>query len=168
MVKELKSLQMEIFIKDFMSMESLLALESTIGTMVLILKVIFKVDFDKDMEFGKEPKEIVINMKEAIHMTANMGMESLHGRLEMFIRETISRISEMGMERCIGVMEHGIKVSGKKEYNTVRDKFMFLQRVQEKDSLKKTEWFKYGNRKELKCQKQSIVKTLHSISILER
>jgi hypothetical protein len=64
------------------------------------------------MVCGKKEWGIAINMKESIFKIKNMDMEFLAGQEEMYIKGIINKILDVGLERCIGLMEHAIKVNG--------------------------------------------------------
>lgn len=51
-------------------------------------------------------------MRESIYKIRSMAMESLAGQEGTSIRVTINKIFELGLEKCIGLMEHAIKASG--------------------------------------------------------
>ena len=112
MDKVLRSSQMVIFIKGNMPEESQMAMENTIGRMEAIIKDYSKMDYEKDMGCGKKGWVIVINMRVNIYKIRNMVMESLAGQVVMSIRETINKIFEQGLEKCIGLTEHVIKGNG--------------------------------------------------------
>lgn len=50
-------------------------------------------------------------------MIKNLDMESFLGQVEIFIKETMRMILEMVMDKCIGLTEVFIRVSGKMEFN---------------------------------------------------
>jgi hypothetical protein len=64
------------------------------------------------MGCGRKEWEIAINMRGNIFKIRSMAMESLAGQEGMFIKETINKIFDLGLERCIGWMVHAIKVNG--------------------------------------------------------
>ena len=90
-----------------------------------------------DKVYGKEVLEIVISMKDTILKIKNQVMEFLHGLVEIFIKEIIKMIVEMGMDKCTGVMVVFIKDNGKKVYSMEKDKFMSQEKVIKKVSLNK-------------------------------
>jgi|688.fasta_scaffold471226_1 hypothetical protein len=49
-------------------------------------------------EYGKEDQEIVINIKVVISTIRNQGLAYLHGKQEMYIKETINAINVMVMD----------------------------------------------------------------------
>jgi hypothetical protein len=51
-------------------------------------------------------------MRDNIYKIKNMAMESLAGQEETSIKATISKIFELGLEKCIGLMGHVTKASG--------------------------------------------------------
>lgn len=112
MAKELKNLQMEIFIKVNMLKENRTDMENIIGPMVAITKVRLEKDLDKVMECGKKDLEIVINMKVSILVIRSMATVFLLGLVETFTKETIMKIFEVIMDKCIGVMEVITRESG--------------------------------------------------------
>lgn len=54
------------------------------------------------MGCGRKEWGIAINMRGNIFKIKNMAMESLAGQEGMFIKETINKILDLGLERCIG------------------------------------------------------------------
>ena len=92
MGKELKNLQMEIFIKVSIQEENLMVMENTIGEIAAILKVHLKMDWDKAMDYGKKGQKQVINTKESIKMIKRMALAYLAGPQEIFTKEIIHKI----------------------------------------------------------------------------
>ena len=90
-----------------------------------------------DKVYGREVLEIVISMKDNILKIKNQVMEFLHGLVEIFIKEIIKTIVEMGMDKCTGVMVVFIKDNGEKVFNMEKDRFMSQEKVIKKVSLNK-------------------------------
>ncbi len=76
------------------------------------------------MVCGKKAQEIMINMKDNTSMIRNVGTEYSHGQLVMYIRVITKQMSEMGMGKCIGMMEAFIKGIGIMEYNMDKAKYL--------------------------------------------
>ncbi len=125
MVKEYKNLPMEIYTRVFMQMESHQDLVNIIGQMGVTLKEHLKTDSEMAMVCGKKGQEIMTNMKENTSMIRNVGTEYSHGQLVMYIRVITKQMSEMGMGKCIGMMEAFIKGIGIMEYNMDKAKYLF-------------------------------------------
>lgn len=85
---------------------------------------------------GNVVLEIVISIKANIRMIKNLDMVYLHGQLVMSIKVIINLMYEMDMVKCIGVMGAIIKVNGEMEYNTDKDKFMYLVKDLKKGCFK--------------------------------
>lgn len=124
MAKEYKNLRMEIYTRVFMQMESHQDLENIIGQMEATSKGHLKTVSEMAMVCGKKAQEIMINMKENTLMIKNVGTEYSHGQLEMYIRVTTKQMSEMGMGKCIGMMEAFIKVIGIMEFSMDKVKYL--------------------------------------------
>lgn len=123
MEKEYKNLLMGIYTKDSMQMESHQDLVNIIGQMEATLKEHLKMASEMGMECGKKVQETMINMKENILMIKNVDMGYSHGQLAMYTRVITKQMSEMDMERCIGMMEVFIKETGIMESNMDKGKF---------------------------------------------
>jgi len=70
--------------------------------MKAILRAILKMVWDMVTESGKKGMKIVISTKGNMWMTRNVDMEYSNGRVEIHIKEIISKISDMDMAKCIG------------------------------------------------------------------
>ena len=70
--------------------------------MIAILKAILKMGCVMVTVYGKKQMKTVIFMKENMLMTKNVDTEYFNGRVEIYIKEIISKISDMDMGRCIG------------------------------------------------------------------
>ena len=82
---------------------------------------------------GRGELEILINMKESIKMTKNLAMEFSHGQLGMYIKVTMNATTEMGLEKCIGVIIVFIKEIGKMEFRMEMGKFISLGKDLERE-----------------------------------
>jgi hypothetical protein len=66
-----------------------------------------------EMENGRRKiPQIAILIKESFLEMQSMDMEFSIGNLAMFTKECINLIKEAGMEKCIGMMDLFIKVTG--------------------------------------------------------
>jgi hypothetical protein len=59
-----------------------------------------------------------------------------HGQVETSIKETIVKISEVVLGRCIGMMEAFTKGNGLMEYSMGKGLFLHLDKARKKDYLK--------------------------------
>lgn len=126
MVKEFKNLQMAIFIRESTWMGNLMDMENITGQMVVILKDHLKMDWERVKEFGRRTQGTVTDTKVIMNVTKNLVLELLHGHLEMYIKETTKKKSEMDMDKCFGTMVLITKGNGKMGSNMVKEKFTFL------------------------------------------
>ena len=72
------------------------------------------------MECGKNQQEIVISMRESIVKIRSKAMGYLPGQVETSIKDTIDKTLDMDLDKCTGVMEATIKVTGLMESRTER------------------------------------------------
>lgn len=70
-------------------------------------------------ENGKNFKilKIVISMKVNTNLIRKMVTAFLIGKVVIYTKEITRMMKEMGMEKCIGLMDLFIKVNGKEESN---------------------------------------------------
>ena len=88
------------------------------------------------MDYGREELEILIIMKDSTKMIKNQAMEFSHGQLEMCIREIMNATTEMGLEKCIGVMKVFTREIGKMEFRMGMGKFISLEKDLEREFFK--------------------------------
>lgn len=92
MAKEQKDSPMEISIKVNMLRENQAAMVTTTGLTAPTLKATLSKGYGKDMGYGRNRQVIVINTKESITKTKNMGTGSFLGRQVTSTKATIVRI----------------------------------------------------------------------------
>ncbi len=92
MEKEPKNLQMEIFILEVMLMVNQLDMDNIIGQMAVFLKVVLKMVWDMETEYGNEDLVKVINMKVNMLMIRNLDMGFLLGQVAIYIKEIIYKM----------------------------------------------------------------------------
>lgn len=120
MEKELRNLQMEIYIKENFIKENHRVMDNIFGKMGVSIKEILKMVNEKDSEYGKEIKEIVINMRDNMCKIKKMDMVSFLGQAAIFIKVIMLMTKDKAMDKCIGWMEATTKVNGSK--GPMRDK----------------------------------------------
>lgn len=123
MVKELNSLQMEMFTKENTCTVNRMGMDSTIGKMDHSTKAILEMVSDMAMEFGKEGAELLTGIKDSMLTIKNRDMGYSAGQMATSTREITKKISEMGLVQCSGTMVAIIKANGKMVSNKVREKF---------------------------------------------
>lgn len=92
-------------------------MESIIGLMVLVLKVIFKTAWGMVLVHGKKQIIIQIIMKAITKMIRNLVMGFFNGEAEIYTRVIILMIYGMATEKCTGLMDPIIKECGKEGFN---------------------------------------------------
>jgi hypothetical protein len=105
---------MEIHTRECIKLENLQDMVNIIGQQVVFLKVSSNQDYVVVKVCGKEDLEGVINIKGIGLMIKNRGLEYLHGRKVMYIREIMSMIYEKDSGRCFGLMAQYPKEIGRR------------------------------------------------------
>lgn len=70
---------------------------STTGKMEVCTRVIFVMELDMDMEFGKTKTKLISDLTRLITKKV---LEFIHGKIKKFTRDSLKTITEMDMVKC--------------------------------------------------------------------
>lgn len=143
MEKVCNAFPMVIFTKDSFIKESRTVLESTIGLMAPTIKANSKWGKGTAMDYGKNQWVVVTNMKDNTYLIKNKDMVFSPGPMVMSSKDTIDRIKDKEMEKCIGSMGVIIKAIGIMVSKKERASFIVLMRESKREYLKIIKYSKY-------------------------
>jgi hypothetical protein len=113
MVQAQTCLAMAIHLQANTDMGSLRVMVSIDGKMVVSILESFKMDLNMGRASGERMKaSTAISLRETTLMTRNMDLEHFNGKVGTYTKETIRKMKEMAMGRCIGQMGLFIKEIG--------------------------------------------------------